>query len=45
MEKVLPYTAVMTGDSGDSNTYIILAALCIVAIIIVVVLGVFAKKK
>ncbi len=45
MSKILPLTAVMTGDSGNSNTYLILAGLCVLAIVIVVVLGFFAKKK
>ncbi|MCI8668483.1 MAG: hypothetical protein HFI34_02985 [Lachnospiraceae bacterium] len=45
MNEILSMTAVMTGDSGDSNTYLILGGLCIVAVIIVVVLGILGKKK
>ncbi len=45
MSRMLSMAAVMTGDSGDSNTYLILGGLCIVAVIIVVVLGVLGKKN
>ena len=45
MNGMLSTAAVMTGDGGDSNTYLILGGLCIVAVIIVVVLGILGKKK
>ena len=45
MNGMLSMAAVMTGDGGDSNTYLILGGLCIVAVIIGVVLGSLGKKK
>lgn len=45
MNGMLSMAAVMTGDGGDSNTYLILGGLCIVAVIIVVVLGILGKRN
>ncbi len=45
MYNILLETAVNTGDTGGSNTYIIIGALCVVAIVAVVVLGVISKKN
>ena len=44
MFNLLLETAVNTGDSGGSNTYIVIGIVCIVAIIAVAVLGVLSKK-
>lgn len=45
MNNMILETAVRTGDSGGSSTFIIIGAVCIVAIIVVAVLGVMSKKN
>lgn len=37
--------AVNTGDEGNTSKYIILAGVCVVAIVAVVVIGIMSKKK
>lgn len=44
MNNLLLETAVRTGDSGGSTTFIIIGAVCVVAVIVVAVLGVMSKK-
>jgi hypothetical protein len=44
MKDILLETAVRTGDSGDYTTFIIIGAVCVVAVIVVAILGVISKK-
>ena len=44
MNNLLFETAVRTGDNGGTTKFIVIGAVCVVAIIAVVVLGIMSKK-
>lgn len=45
MNNMLLETAVRTGDSGGTSTYIIIGVVCVVVILAVAVLGILSKKN
>ncbi len=44
MKELLLETAVKTGDSGGFSTFIVIGVVCVVAIIVVAVLGIMSKR-